>query len=361
MRPIIKENFSILFNENGYLELADFILKKNYQNILFLTDANTEKYCLKSFKKSICNINSKVSKIIDSNSFYYSLPHGESSKNIDESIKVWDFLIQNGFKRNSLIINLGGGMVTDIGGFISSTFMRGIDFVNVPTTLLGMVDASIGGKTGIDFKNLKNIIGKFEFAKIILIDDSFLETLNDQQIISGFAEMIKHALIDSPNHWNTIREIKSLKNISKDMVYNSILTKVNIIEKDPTEKDIRKYLNYGHTLGHAIESYLLGTKRELLHGEAIAIGMVLEAYLANKVSGLSIKELEEIKEAFKRKFDLIEFDKKQINSINELLIHDKKNSHGNINFTLIKSIGKYVIDQQADEKLIIEAFDYYLK
>ena len=359
MRPIIKENFSILFNENGYLELADFILKKNYQNILFLTDANTEKYCLKSFKKSICNINSKVSKIIDSNSFYYSLPHGESSKNINESIKVWDFLIQNGFKRNSLIINLGGGMVTDIGGFISSTFMRGIDFVNVPTTLLGMVDASIGGKTGIDFKNLKNIIGKFEFAKIILIDDSFLETLNEQQIISGFAEMIKHALIDSPNHWNTIREIQSLKNISKDMIYNSILTKVKIIEKDPTEKDIRKYLNYGHTLGHAIESYLLGTKRELLHGEAISVGIILESYLSCLRCKFDINKVNQIKSFVMKFYKKIDFAATDIEMVIKLLKYDKKNINDDALFVLIRNIGDPTTNNEVNIKEIKEAFRFY--
>jgi len=359
MRPIIKEKFSILFNENGYLELADFILKKNYQNILFLTDVNTEKYCLKSFKKSICNINSKVSKIIDSNSFYYSLPQGESSKNINESIKVWDFLIQNGFKRNSLIINLGGGMVTDIGGFISSTFMRGIDFVNVPTTLLGMVDASIGGKTGIDFKNLKNIIGKFEFAKIILIDDSFLETLNEQQIISGFAEMIKHALIDSPNHWNTIKEIKSLKNISKDMIYNSILTKVKIIEKDPTEKDIRKYLNYGHTLGHAIESYLLGTKRELLHGEAISVGIILESYLSCLRSKFDINKVNQIKNFIMKFYKKIDFAATDIEMVIKLLKYDKKNINDNALFVLIRNIGDPTTNNEVNIKEIKEAFRFY--
>ncbi len=359
MRPIIKENFSILFNENGYIGLADFILKKKYQNILFLTDTNTEKYCLKSFKKSICNINSEVSKIINSNSFYYSLPPGESSKNIDESIKVWDFLIQNGFKRNSLIINLGGGMVTDIGGFISSTFMRGIDFVNVPTTLLGMVDASIGGKTGIDFKNLKNIIGKFEFAKIILIDKSFLKTLNEQHIVSGLAEMIKHALIDSTNHWNSIRKIESIKDISKEIIYSSILTKVKIIEKDPTEKDLRKHLNYGHTLGHALESFLLGTKRELLHGEAISIGIILESYLSYLRLKFDINKVNQIKSFIMKFYKKIHFEIKDIEIIIKLLKYDKKNINDNALFVLINNIGEPTTNNEINTIEIKEAFKFY--
>jgi len=250
-------------------------------------------------------------------------------------------------------------MVTDIGGFISSTFMRGIDFVNVPTTLLGMVDASIGGKTGIDFKNLKNIIGKFEFAKIILIDDSFLETLNDQQIISGFAEMIKHALIDSPNHWNTIREIKSLKNISKDMVYNSILTKVNIIEKDPTEKDIRKYLNYGHTLGHAIESYLLGTKRELLHGEAISVGIILESYLSCLRCKFDINKANQIKSFVMKFYKKIDFAATDIEMVIKLLKYDKKNINDNALFVLIRNIGDPTTNNEVNIKEIKEAFRFY--
>ena len=358
MKALIKEKFSILFDQNGYLQLAKFILEKDFQKILFLTDYNTRDHCLEIFKQSICNVNEEISEIIKSKSFYYSLPAGENSKNIDESIKVWEFLIHNGLKRNSLIINLGGGMVTDIGGFISSTYMRGIDFINVPTTLLGMIDASIGGKTGIDFKNLKNIVGSFNFAKIILIDQCFLETLSEKQYISGFAEMIKHALIDSPAKWNTISEIKSAKNVSKNMIYNSILTKVKIIEKDPKETDVRKHLNYGHTLGHAIESYLLDTNREILHGEAISIGLILETYLSFLKRKFNLEQVKIIKGFIERFYKKINFSPQDIDKIIELLKFDKKNINDNPMFVLLNRIGEPIINQRVSNMDIKEAFKF---
>ena len=170
MNPIKKNKFSIIFNHDGYVELAEYIENNNFKKILILTDDNTKQNCLGIFISSLSATNSQVSNLINSRLFYYSVKPGENSKNIETSIEVWKFLIDKGFKRSDLIINLGGGMITDLGGFVASTFMRGVKFVNIPTTLLGMVDASIGGKTGIDHREIKNIICVFEFAKIILID-----------------------------------------------------------------------------------------------------------------------------------------------------------------------------------------------
>ena len=201
-----------------------------------------------------------------STSYYFSVEPGENAKNLKTSNHIWEFLTDNGFKRNDLIINLGGGMVSDLGGFVASTYMRGIKFINIPTTLLGMVDASIGGKTGIDFKGIKNIIGTFQFAELVLIDIEFLKSLSKKQIAAGYAEMIKHSLIDKKNEWKNISEIKCLDEINSEMIYKSIYIKINIIESDPMESNIRKHLNFGHTLGHAIETYLLGSEREILHG-----------------------------------------------------------------------------------------------
>ena len=355
MKSIQTASYKIIFGNNAYNELSTYIQNNKFSSIVIIVDSNTVDLCLPVLVEKLGHkICSRVIKF----------DFGEVNKNINTCCDIWNSMISYGVDRNSLIINLGGGVVTDLGGYVSSTYKRGIKFVNIPTTLLAMVDASIGGKTGINFSEAKNQIGTIAFAEMIIIDTDYLKSLPQKEFDSGVAEMFKHGLISSKIYWEVLQKTNlSINNDLLELIYTSIQIKNSIVALDPEEKNIRKSLNFGHTLGHAIESYSLKNNKlkPLLHGEAIVIGMVLEAYLANKVSGLSAKELEEIKVSFKSKFDLIEFNKEQINSINELLIHDKKNSHGNINFTLIKRIGKYVIDQQADEKLIIQAFDYYLE
>jgi len=353
MKSIQNTSYKIYFGNNAYEKLSTYILNNKFSSVITIVDSNTKDLCLPLLVEKL---DTKISlKVIQFDS-------GELNKNINTCCDIWKSMTLFGVDRNSLIINLGGGVVTDLGGFVSSTYKRGIKFVNIPTTLLSMVDASIGGKTGIDFNEAKNQIGTLSFAEMIIIDTDYLKSLPTEEINSGTAEMFKHGLISSKKYWEKLQKIDlTIINNLEKLIYKSIQIKNSIVALDPIEKNIRKSLNFGHTLGHAIESYSLKNNklRPLLHGEAIAIGMVLEAYLANKVSGLSVKELEEIKGVFRSKFDLIDFDSKEIISINELLIHDKKNSHGNINFTLLKSIGEYVIDQKVDEKLINEAFDYY--
>ena len=359
MNPIKKDRFSIVFNQDGYLELVDFIKNNDFNKILILTDDNTKENCLDIFLSSITAANPEVSNLIISKLFYYSVKPGENSKNIDTSIEVWEFLIEKGFKRVDLIINLGGGIITDLGGFVASTFMRGIKFVNVPTTLLGMVDASIGGKTGIDFREIKNIIGVFGFAKIVLIDYRFLATLNKRQKTAGYAEIIKHILISKTSELNKIKKLDSKEDIPHKMIHQSIITKVNIIDVDPLESDIRKFLNYGHTLGHAIESYLLGTDRELLHGEAIAIGIILETYLSFLKTGFDYKVANDIKMHIHKHFGLIKFSDSDISEIINLLKHDKKNSDDKPMFVLLENLGKPLINQAVIDREIMEAFKFY--
>ena len=359
MNPIKKDKFSILFNQDGYQELTDYIKNNNFNKILILTDDNTKENCLDIFISSITSRNDEVSNLIKSRLFYYSVKPGEYSKNIDTSIKIWKFLIDNRFKRSDLIINLGGGMITDLGGFVASTFMRGIKFVNVPTTLLGMVDASIGGKTGIDFREIKNIIGVFEFAKIILVDYRFLYTLNKRQKTAGYAEMIKHSLISKKSEFDMIKKLDSIDDIPHQMIYQSIITKVSVIDIDPLESNIRKFLNYGHTLGHAIESHLLGTDRELLHGEAIAIGIILETYLSFLKTGFDYELADDIKTHINKHFDLIKFSDSDISQIISLLKHDKKNSDDKPMFVLLENLGKPLIDQSVTEMEIEDAFKFY--
>ena len=268
-------------------------------------------------------------------------------------------LISKGFKRNSLIINLGGGMISDLGGFVSSIYMRGIDFVNIPTTLLGMVDASIGGKTGIDLNDLKNIIGSFEFAKIIIIDLNFLSTLPIRQLNSGFAEMIKHSLIDSKKHWNKISSVNFSKDVDSSLIYNSIMTKIKIIENDPKESSSRKFLNFGHTIGHAIESFLLNSDREILHGEAILIGIILESYLSQKLLNFDTQLTLNIKNYILKFSKQIDFSEEDIKHVIEFLKYDKKNISDEPLFVLLNEIGKPSYDNKVSNEEIIEAFKFY--
>ena len=261
----------------------------NYSKVFILVDSNTQKHCLAKFK-SKCDF--EIDLVIE-------IKPGEEYKTIQTCTTVWDSLSTMGGDRKSLLINLGGGVVTDLGGFVASTFKRGIDFINVPTTLLAMVDASIGGKTGVDFEALKNQIGVINQPEMILVFAEFLDTLDQRQVKSGFAEMLKHGLIFDQDYWNGLIPLNELDQVGEH-IKKSTEIKSSVVEQDPYEAGLRKKLNFGHTLGHAIESYfLVETNRQtLLHGEAIAVGMVLEAYLSHELTGLSKLELDEIKKVF---------------------------------------------------------------
>jgi 3-dehydroquinate synthase len=290
------------------------------------------------------------------------IPEGEDHKTIDICMGVWEAMSQYNADRQSLLINLGGGVVTDLGGFVASTYMRGIDYINVPTSLLAMVDASVGGKTGVDLGALKNQVGVISEGAMVLIDVSFLGTLPQNQMISGFAEMLKHGLITDKKYWTTLTNLQDLDISDLDqLIYDSVIIKNNVVAKDPTEKGLRKTLNFGHTLGHAIESYFLenDSKTTLLHGEAIAIGMILEAYLSTKMCGLSSDDLSEISDSILKTFSKIQFQEKDYEFILELMKHDKKNSHGVIKFVLLEAIGKSKIDKEVSNDIILEAFKYY--
>jgi len=258
-----------------------------------------------------------------------------------------------------LIINLGGGVVSDMGGFIASTYKRGINYINIPTTLLSMVDASIGGKTGIDFGILKNQIGTFYDPQMVIIEPDFLKTLQKEQISSGYAEILKHSLIYDLKTFNLlIKNGKTTHDINT--IYDSVCTKNSIVLIDKKEKKERKSLNYGHTLGHAIESYFLNTEKKLLHGEAIAIGIVLASFISNKLFDFSFDYVISIKKHIDLIYSKIEINESEIKSIIGLLIHDKKNSHGKINFVLLEDIAKPIYDVQVKTNLIKESFKYYL-
>ena len=355
MQSIQASNYTIFFNEKGYEALNNHIQQNKYSNIFVIVDSNTNEKCLNNFLPYICT-ELKI-EIIE-------FENGEINKNIDTCVEIWKVLTELGGDRKTLIINLGGGVVTDLGGFVASTFKRGIDFINVPTTLLAMVDASIGGKNGIDLGNLKNQIGTITNPKMVIIDADYLETLDQLEMRSGLAEMLKHGLIANAIYWKKFLDLSKLDtNNLNELIYESIIIKNNIVTKDPTENGIRKALNFGHTLGHAIESYFLENenKKTLLHGEAIAVVMILESYISLKKNLINEVEYIKIKSTINDIFDKITFSENDLEPILELLIHDKKNEYGNIQFALLDGIGKIKINQFVENELIINAFEEYKK
>ncbi|WP_420399522.1 3-dehydroquinate synthase [Flagellimonas sp.] len=351
MDSIKSHAYEVYLEELAEASLRQHVAKSNYSKIFVLVDENTKKYCLPLLEEKM-----RGEVPVDG---IFEIESGEENKHIQTCMLVWEWLSDQGADRKSLLINLGGGVLTDLGGFVASTFKRGIDFINIPTTLLSMVDASVGGKTGVDLGVLKNQIGVINQPQMVLVIPEFLHTLDQRQRTSGFAEMLKHGLIKDEAYWKSLRETKDYGNAAT--IQKSISIKNEVVTEDPTEQNIRKILNFGHTLGHAIESYFLENpnKKSLLHGEAIAVGMILEGYLSHKLKGLSGLSLQEIKETFLKHFEKVEFEPEDITAIVELLKYDKKNSHGDINFVLLHSIGKAVTDIKVPENLFAESFAYY--
>ncbi|TDP02945.1 3-dehydroquinate synthase [Flavobacterium sp. 245] len=353
MKSIQANNYLVHFNQNAYEALNNHLKENKYSNLFIIVDDKTNEYCLSKLLPQIET---------DLNIEIIEFESGEENKNIETCIQIWNVLTELGADRKSLVINLGGGVVTDLGGFVASTFKRGVDFINIPTTLLSMVDASVGGKTGVDLGNLKNQIGVINVPKMVLIDTEYLQTLSQSEMRSGLAEMLKHGLIYDVAYWEQFLDIKSIDyNGLDELIYRSVEIKNDIVIQDPTEKNIRKALNFGHTLGHAIESYFLEseTKTTLLHGEAIAIGMILESYISLQKDLITATEYSEIKTAIKSIYDDVIIEENDIDPILELLIHDKKNEYGLIQFALIEGIGKIKINQSVENKLILEAFQDY--
>ncbi|MEB8329190.1 3-dehydroquinate synthase [Flavobacteriaceae bacterium KMM 6897] len=351
MKSITSDSYSVHFNKNAYQVLNMHLEDANYSKIFILVDENTHNLCLPQFMAEIEG---------DYQYEIIEIESGEIHKNLETCTQVWEAMSELDADRKSLMINLGGGVITDMGGFIASCFKRGIHFINVPTTLLSMVDASVGGKTGIDLGPLKNQIGVINQPQMVLVMTEFLNTLEERQLQSGFAEMLKHGLIKDKKYWEELTMLSNFDDMD-EFIYNSVLIKNGVVLQDPTEQNIRKILNFGHTLGHAIESYFLEstTNETLLHGEAIAIGMIMEAFLSKELTGLSQRELEDIKVTFLNRYKKIAFTEEDIQAILGLMKFDKKNSHGNINFVLLKSIGNPVIDIKIANDLYIKAFDYY--
>lgn len=353
MQTISGTNYDVLFGASGYETLAAILLPTQYSKIFILVDENTSQYCLPYF---LSNLATEIEiEIIE-------LEAGELHKNIATCTEVWGALSELGADRKSILLNLGGGVISDLGGFVACTFKRGIDFITIPTTLLGMVDAAIGGKNGVDLDHLKNQIGRISEPKAVVIDTQFLTTLPAQEMRSGLAEMLKHGLIFDAAYWNKFKNLTNLNTEHlDDLIHRSIQIKNEIVLQDINELNVRKTLNFGHTLGHAIESYFLSenSKKPLLHGEAVAAGMILESYLSKEQNGLTQEEYQEIKYIINETFERISFSNKAIETIIEFLQFDKKNAFGEIQFVLLEKIGHATINQKIDKSLIYKAFEDY--
>ena len=351
MDTIQSIGYPIYFSDS-LTQLANFIKQGNYSRFFILTDENTSAHCLPLLKEKLGD-NEDDYDLIEINA-------GEESKDIDFCIGVWKMLIDFGADRKSLLVNLGGGVVSDLGGFAASTFKRGIDFVHVPTTLLSQVDASVGGKTGIDIDSIKNIIGTFTQPKAVFIEYDFLKTLPERQILSGLAEMLKHGLICDVAYWDQLK-VSDLKKPAAELIYRSIEIKNKVVIEDPKEMGIRKSLNFGHTVGHAVETYSLlnDGNKALSHGEAIAIGMICEAYLSHKKIGLSADSLTEIVNVINKLYPKYNILESTFDELYTYMQKDKKNEDGKINCTFLKEIGQYSIDNICTKDELYESLRYY--
>ncbi|HCN84512.1 MAG TPA: 3-dehydroquinate synthase [Sphingobacteriaceae bacterium] len=351
MEPILSNGYSVYF-DNDLSGLKTFLDQNTYSKIFFLTDRNTSEHCLPFLQHCIPGLTEFDIIEVDP---------GEENKNIDFCIGIWRMLLDFNADRKSLLINLGGGVVTDMGGFAASTYKRGIDFVHVPTTLLSQVDASVGGKTGIDMGTVKNIIGTFTQPKAVFISTGFLDSLDQRQLVSGFAEVIKHGLIRDAAYFEKIRAIRP-EDISDELIRHSIAIKNEVITEDPFEKGLRSILNFGHTIGHAVESYSLSEDNDsepLLHGEAIAVGMICEAYLSMTLNKLSKEEMENIIAYIRSVFPDYSIKKSINQDLIDIMKNDKKNSQGKIGFALLNSIGSCDYGIFIDESIIAESLNFY--
>lgn len=343
----------ILFNthQDIYKKLIEYITEKEYSSIFVLCDTNTKKKCW--------NILSKELYIVLSNIRVIEVNTGEEFKNIQTCNKIWSNLLNAGCDRKSLLINLGGGVITDIGGFTASVFKRGIDFINIPTSLLAMADASVGGKTGIDFDGVKNIIGSFSQPEMTIIDLKYLDTLETRELKSGFAEMLKHGLIVDKNHWKKLIYTK-YNHITYDLLKDSVNIKKRIVKNDPYESKERKLLNFGHSIGHGVESYSLKyDKQPVSHGEAVAIGMIIESYISLKMNLLCLDEFKIIEQKIIEFFGVYKLKPSSFDEIIEFIKNDKKNRNNNFYFVLLTSIGNAEYDVKIESNLIYDAFKYY--
>ncbi|MDR2389008.1 MAG: 3-dehydroquinate synthase [Tannerellaceae bacterium] len=334
-------------------DLENFLATLTYDKLFVLTDTNTKEKCYPLIR-DIPPL--QAARLI-------CIPPGDRHKNMEQLSAVWQILSSEGASRSSLLINLGGGMITDLGGFAGATFKRGLQTLHIPTTLMAAVDAAVGGKTGINFNGLKNEIGAFYPPVGVFIDCDFLRTLDRENLLSGYAEMIKHALLSSMEMYNPVLSFDWNQPIDYEllsqMAAQSVAIKERIAEEDPKEKGIRKALNLGHTVGHAMESLSFENNTPLLHGHAVAAGIICELYLSYKQCNFPSDKLTRTTYYIKEYYPPFFFDCKAYDRLYERMTHDKKNENGVINFTLLSDVGRIHINRSVHQALLFESLDFY--
>lgn len=344
----------LFLGEDALPELAAQleVYLRNKQSIFILADTNTAQHCLPPLLEKIPSLG-KACRII--------IEPGEDHKTIQTCEVIWNQLAVLGANRNSILINLGGGVVSDIGGFAASTFHRGMSYINIPTTLMSMIDAAIGGKTGVDLASLKNLVGLFASPLGVYVWSGFLKTLPHRYMLSGYAEIMKHAIIADADFWKKLSKTPmALINNWDEIIYHAAQIKCKIVNNDPLETGTRQQLNFGHTLGHAFETYSLRhDESPLSHGEAVAMGIICEAYISYRMLGLSLPQRDEIINNILLNFDHYQIHTSAIDELVEISIYDKKNRNGNVILTLLKEIGKAVDGQKCETALIRESLFRY--
>ena len=343
------EKQKIILSDNITEALEGAIAELKHDKLFMLTDETTLRLC------------APVVQFIADRAGMITIPAGDTNKGLESMSHVWGELQRMGATRHSLMVNLGGGMVTDLGGFAASTFKRGIKFINIPTTLLSMVDASVGGQTGVNFGGLKNEIGVFNNADYVILDTVFLKTMDEENLCSGYAEMLKHGLINNEEMWAELVNYDihnpELSHLQR-MVAESVAVKERIVLEDPLEHGIRKALNVGHTMGHAFESFAM-KRTPILHGYAVAYGIICELYLSAKKTGFPTDKLHQTVSYIREHYGTLSFTCDDYDELLALMKHDKKNVAGTINFTLLGGIGNILINQTATPEEIKEALDFY--
>lgn len=325
------------------------LLAENYtkSKVVILVDENTHAACLSYLFTHLDGLDQ--AEIIE-------LPAGEESKTMEICVSVWERFTELEIGRNDLLICLGGGMICDLGGFVASVFKRGMHCLYIPTSLLAMVDASVGGKTGVDFGQYKNQIGTFSSPDFVLMDPAFLTSLPNEEMLNGFAEMLKHALIADAVHFQHLKTTVDLEALQTEMILNSLTIKTKLVEQDPMENGIRKKLNFGHTVGHALEGYFLHSREKMAHGLAVAHGMLVESRISVMMGLLAENEFREIQDIIKKYFQIRSFKPSEITACIRLMQNDKKRIDNKSRFTLLTAIGKSVFDVEVDNEIVEKAF-----
>lgn len=348
----VEDSHRITIGDSIFRKLADYLKRNKFSSLFILVDENSLRHCLPVLV-------TKVPKLLEAE--VIELESGEKNKNLEVCMQVWSALSELGADRRSLLVNLGGGVITDLGGFVASTFKRGITFVNIPTTLLAQVDASVGGKTGVDLGALKNEVGVFADAEELFIWPGFLNTLPERELHSGIAEVLKHGLVADAAYWKQCTE-SDLSDVAEleEIIRASVAIKSAIVAADPNENGERKKLNFGHTIGHAVEGLVLEREEQtLLHGEAVALGMICESWISVQEMQLTTEEHEEIVRNIRRYFPLQSLNPTDDHRLIELMRHDKKNEKGDIRMALLQSIGTCHTGKTVTPDRIIAALDYY--